>query len=384
MTIKSDEKSKKYSAIKTRIFLTDLVLTVCLLVIFQVFLSRRVSVLAHNSGIGFYAGCFVFVAAFMLFLYVMSLPLHVYSSFILEHKFGLSRQSLSSWFRDEAKSAGLSFVLAVFCVETFYALLRNFSSAWWIIAAAAWIFFLIILAKFFPVFIIPLFYKYLPMEDNEYKKKVIDTAERAGVKLMDVCRIDFSRKTSKANAALVGLGRTRRVILADTLVEKFSPEEVEVVAAHEFGHFKFGHMRKLLFFSGLTTIAGFFLLSRLMGEIVHFFGSSEIYDLYLLPILVFMMMLFGVFLMPIQNFFSRVLEREADSFSLKLTSNPEAFISAMEKLAFINLAETDPSFLKKVFLYNHPPIRERIEMAKNVRAEKNERYEKTSKNSSSK
>jgi STE24 endopeptidase len=360
-------RAKKYSAIKTRIFAADLVLTVVLLAVFQAFLSRPVSQMVFNIYSNFYAACFIFACAFLFFMYIASFPLHFIGSFFVERRFGLSNQSFGAWLTDEAKSGALSFALSIVCIQVFYLVLRNFPTAWWAIAAMAWIFFTVVLARFLPVLVIPMFFKYFPIEDRPLKERIMALAEKTGVRLMDVCKIDFSRKTRKANAALVGLGKTRRVILADTLTEEFSPEEVEVVVAHEFGHFKCRHIWQLLIFSGIMTIAGFFVLSLIAGKIVVLTGASGLSDLYLFPVLVFLMIAFGIVLLPLQNLFSRVLEREADRFALDVTGEPEGFISVMRKLASMNLADVAPSKLKKIFLYDHPPIAERIRMAENAR-----------------
>jgi len=356
-------RSKKYSAVKTRIFSLGLVFTIIALAVFQLFLSRPVAMMALGVHPNFYIACFIFAGAFFLFMYVAGFPLHFVSSFFVERHFGLSRQTFAAWLVDEAKSTVLSFGLSIICIQVFYLVLRNFPAAWWMILAVAWIFFSIVLARFLPVLLIPIFFKYLPIEDDMLKAKIIALAEKAGIRLMDVCRIDLSRKTAKANAALVGLGKTRKVILADTLTDGFTPSEIMVVIAHEFGHFKHKHMHKLLAFSGGMTMIGFFVLSLIAGRIVAFTGAFGISDLYLFPVLVFLLFASGIILLPVQNLFSRILERQADRYALDLTGAPEEFILVMEKLAEMNLADTEPSKMKKVFLYDHPPISERIGMA---------------------
>jgi len=360
-------KSKKYSAVKARIFAADIVITVLSLGVFQFFLSRPVFRAAFAIHSNFYVACLIFSGIFLLFMYVTGFPLHLAGSFFVERRFKLSRQNFGAWTADEAKSAVLSFALSIICIQVFYLVLRNFPAAWWIISAAAWIFFSVVLTRFLPVFLIPIFFKYAPIADRPLRERIMALAERAGIRLMDVCQIDFSRKTAKANAALVGLGKTRKVILADTLTQGFAPEEVEAVVAHEFGHFKHKHIWQLLAFSGITTITGFFVLFLAAEKIAALTGAAGISDLYLLPALVFLMAVFGFILLPLQNFFSRVLERQADGFALDLTGAPEEFISMMEKLAATNLADMEPSRLQKVFLYNHPPIADRIRMARDFR-----------------
>lgn len=355
-------RSKKYSAIKTKIFVADLVISVVALGAFQLLLSRPVSQLAIKAHHNFYIACLVYAAVFLGFMYIVSFPLNITGSFFVERSFALSRQSFSAWLWDELKSVVLSFVLYMACIEGFYLILRNFPDFWWLIAAGAWIFFSVVLARLMPVLLIPIFYKYSPVENASLRERIMALAEKAKIRLTEVCQIDFSRKTAKANAALVGLGGTRKVILADTLVNGFESGEVEAVVAHEFGHQKYRHIWQLLAFSAAMTAAGFFILSRAAEKIVSLTGAAGLTDLYIFPVLVFLMLAFGILLLPVQNYFSRVLERQADRFVLEVTSDPDAFISVMKKLADMNLAEVNPSFLKKIFMYNHPPISERIKM----------------------
>ncbi|NQT33379.1 MAG: M48 family metallopeptidase [Candidatus Omnitrophica bacterium] len=366
----ASEKSRRYSAVKTRFFIADLGLSFLSLVIFQFLLARPVSEFASASSANFYITCLIFSCAFLFFMYIIDLPLRFLSSFIVEKRFLLSNQSPGEWFLDEGKSAVLSFVVSLGCIIVFYAILRNFPDAWWVISAAGWVFFTIVLTRLMPVLLIPLFFKYKTIDDGVLKDSIMDLAKNAGVDLVDVCQIDYSRKTKKANAALVGLGKTRKVIFTDTLIDDFSLREVVSVAAHEFGHFRKKHIWQLLTFSAIVTLLGFFILSRTAEAITSVMGASGLTDLYILPFLVLLLSIFGIILMPAQNFFSRVLERQADGFTLKLTGDADAFVSVMKKLAEMNLADTDPSWLKKVFLYNHPPISERIRMAQEFNRDK--------------
>ncbi|MGB2600526.1 MAG: M48 family metallopeptidase [Candidatus Omnitrophota bacterium] len=355
-------RSKKYAAIKTKIFVADIILSVVALGAFQLLLSRPVSRFAFEAHHNFYIACFIYTAVFLGFMYVASFPLNITGSFFVEKSFALSKQSFFAWVCDEAKSVALSFVLYMACIEVFYLILRNFPTFWWAIAAGAWIFFSVVLARLMPVLLIPIFFKYSPIEDASLKEKIMALAEKSRIRLTEVCQIDFSRKTTKANAALVGLGGTRKVILADTLMNEFEQDEVVAVVAHEFGHQKYRHIWQLLAFSAVMTTAGFFVLSRVAEKVVALAGATGLTDLYIFPVLVFLMLAFGILLLPIQNYFSRVLERQADRFVFEVTGKPDAFIAVMRKLADTNLADMNPSFLKKIFMYNHPPVSERIEM----------------------
>lgn len=361
--VRIPERSKRYAAIKTRVFVADVFLTAISILVFQCFLAKEVSRFAYGISSSFYIAALVFSIVFLAFLYLVSFPLHIIGSFVVEKRFGLSRQTIFGWALDEGKSVILSLVLSLGCILVFYLILRSFPHFWWIILAVAWIFFSVILVSLMPVLLIPIFYKYLPLKDEELKRRIIALATRSGVDLEDVCGIDLSRKTAKANAALVGLGKTRKVILGDTLTENFTMREIEAVMAHEFAHFKYRHMRKLLTFSAITTLIGFFILFLILGPLANLLGSSSISDLYLLPVIALFLFASGLILAPLSNYFSRVLERQADAFALDITADPTTFISVMEKLGNMNLADTNPSLVKKIFLYDHPPICERIMMA---------------------
>ena len=358
-----ESRAKKYAGIRARFFLLDIIVTVGLLAAFGLFLSDIVLSAAQSLCSGFYSVRFVFILLFMIFLYLAQFPLHLASSFFVERSFGLSKQSLRSWIKDEVKGALIFFVLSAVCIGAFYFIVRNFSQYWWIVATAGWIFFSVILSKLLPVIFIPMFFKYSPIKDPSLKNSILRLADKAKVPVTDVCKIDFSSKTVKANAALVGLGSTRKVVLADTLIDEFDLDETEAVVAHEFGHLKYKHIWKLLFLSGVSILAGFFLLKSFSAILLKASGASDLTDPRLLPLIFLLSSIFSVLIMPIHNFFSRILEEEADTFALELTGEPGAFVSVMKKLAVTNLADTDPSRIRKIFFYNHPPISERIKMA---------------------
>ncbi len=359
----ADAKNKRYSSVKTQLVLLDLVLTFIFLVAFQMFLSKGAEEIAMRASSFFYVACLVYTFIFMAFMYVVSLPVSIVSAFLVERHFGLTERTFGSWLVDESKSVALSLALYSVCALVFYFVLRNFPGSWWGITAVLWILFTIVMARLLPVLLIPLFYKYLPLEDPSLKDDILALSEKSGVELVDVSQIDLSKKTKKANAALVGMGSTRRVVLADTLVDGFTREEILSVVAHEFGHHKKKHILKLLVWSSIMTAASFYILFVLAAKIAVFLGASSISELFLMPSYIILFSIFGLTILPFQNFFSRVLEREADDFALAVTENVPAFISVMNRLAEKNLSDTHPGTLKKIFLYSHPPISERVERA---------------------
>ena len=233
--------------------------------------------------------------------------------------------------------------------------------------ATGWIFLTIVMAKLAPVIIIRLFYKFELLGDNELRERLVHLADRFDIKVLDVFRLDLSAKTKKANAALVGMGKTRRVLLGDTLIENYTKDEIEVVMAHELAHHKLAHMSKLVFSGSLGMIATFYFINLLSKISIGPFGIRPINDISAFPSMIFFIILFGLIISPIQNAFSRRLEASADLMCLKKTGLKKAFISCMEKLAKQNLADPEPNRFIEIMLYDHPPISKRLAMAKDFK-----------------
>lgn len=220
-----------------------------------------------------------------------------------------------------------------------------------------------ILARLVPIIIIPLFFKYKKLSDEVLRQRILNLAKKMKIKLLDVFEIDFSKKTLKANAAFVGMGKTRRVILADTLKDKYTPEEIEVILAHEFAHYKMKHLLKLILLNSLVTLGCFYLIFRTSGSVLAAFGFSSLSDIAALPVVIIYFTLFGIITQPLTNLISRRFEKDADIAALKVTQNKDAFISMMNKLADQNLADRNPHPLIKFYFFDHPPISERISLA---------------------
>ena len=295
------------------------------------------------------------------------MPLGFYKSFVLEHKFDLSNQRLIGWTKDELKKILISFVIFLLFVEFLYLFLRSFPYTWWIWLAGTWILFSIVFAKLVPVLILPLFFKYEELKNKPLKDRLIRLAAACKIKVLDVFRLDLSAKTKKANAALAGIGSTRRVLLGDTLLNNYADKEIEVVLAHELAHHKFRHIWRSLIFNGVSAIVGFYFVHLVISSTVDKLAFENMHDVRTLPLILLLLTLLSVVAMPVENSYSRAMERKADSFALSLTNSPDAFISCMDKLANQNLADKAPSKIVEFMLYNHPPISKRIKMAKNYK-----------------
>ena len=294
---------------------------------------------------------------------VLAFPLRWVRGFWLPRRFGLLHQSLASWLTDRAKAAALGAVLGLGGVLVIYGLLAA-TRWWWLIAAAVFFVVGIALAALFPILIVPLFYRLTPLANPELTDTLLALARRAGVAVVGVWVVDESRKSRTANAAVVGLGRTRRIILYDTLATSFRREEVEAVLAHELGHHVHGDLRRGLLVQGALTLLTFWLAGRFMDAGVGYWGLAGPADPAGLPWLALVLLGIGVLQLPLSNGFSRWIERQADDFALTLTGNPAAFIGAMERLGELNLAERKPHRLKELLLYSHPALDRRIARAR--------------------
>lgn len=311
-----------------------------------------------------YALIAAYLLCFLALFGAVRFPLGFYGAFWLEHRFGLSNQRFRAWLWREAKSAALSVALLTLFLELVYELLRRFPAGWWILAAGAWIALGVVLAKLGPVLIMPLFYKSKPLEAESVCRRIRALAEGTGLRVEGVYEFDLSRDTKKANAALAGLGRTRRVLLADTLLREFSEDEIAVISAHEIGHHVRRHIWKGLGVAAVGAAVGLWLVHVAGSAWAAGLGFRGLEQIAAFPVFALVLLGFVLVTMPLQNALSRMMERTSDGYAIQRTGRPGAFISAMEKLAKLNLADPDPHPLIEFMLYSHPPIRKRIAAAR--------------------
>ncbi len=287
-----------------------------------------------------------------------------YYGFRLEHKYQLSNQKLRPWLFDEVKGFALGIVLGGIAIEVLYFILRQYPEHWWLIAWGVFMGLFVLMAQLAPVILFPIFYKFEPLDDEDLKRRLIVLGERAGTRIRGVYRWRLSEKTKKANAALAGLGSTRRIILADTLLDNYSHEEIEAVLAHELGHHVHRHILKSIAMQAATSFIGFWaanLALHYAAERLHVFESLS--DFANLPLLALVFTVLGFLLMPALNAYSRYNERQADRYAFESIASVEPFISSMNKLAGQNLAERTPSRLVEILFHSHPAISRRVEAA---------------------
>ncbi len=294
---------------------------------------------------------------------LLDAPMSYYRGFVLPHRYGLSTQTFRAWLWDQVKGAAIGGVLGLLLIEVMYALLRISPDWWWLWTALVMLLFTVILSNLAPVLIFPLFYKFTPLDDEELVERLTRLAERAGARVRGVYRFDMSSKTVQANAAVAGLGNTRRIILGDTLLDNFSADEIETVLAHELGHHVHGDMGKGILVQSALTLGGLWLAGLALKWGVVFFGFAGVADVAAMPWLALVLGAFGLITSPLSNGYSRWRERLADGYALETTQKPKAFATAMTRLADQNLADADPERWVEVLLHSHPAISRRVAMA---------------------
>lgn len=334
-------------------------------------LSLNVAVLAYmlSSGATFrlrdwaHGSVLVYALVFGALLQVLHLPLRFYSGFILEHRFGLSRLTVFRWLKDEVIGAVVGGAFALAGLEVIYYLMRTYPQNWWIYAACCFVAFAVLLTNLAPVVLLPLFFKFKPVQNPELQRRVEELSHRTNTRVRGIFEWALGEKTRKANAAVVGWGNTRRIIVSDTLLADFSADEIEVIMAHELCHHVRNHIWLSIALQGALTFAGFFLLRWSLERFGPDFGFMGVADIAGLPFLMLVTGALSIAAMPIVNGFSRRLEREADLYALDLTDDSLAFVSSMERLGRLNMANESPHPVIEFIFYSHPSIEKRVRMA---------------------
>ncbi|NJN96904.1 MAG: M48 family metallopeptidase [Anaerolineales bacterium] len=358
-------RAKEYAQISRRLFGLDLALGAAYVLLWILagwspWLRDQV----HQFTTAAWLSVPLFAAGFGLPYIVLTAPLTYYSGFVLPHRYGQSNQTFQAWLWDQLKGLLIAGVLGLIVLEVIYALLGAFPQTWWLWTALVMLVFTVLLSNLAPVLIFPLFYKYKALDDEDLVNRLTHLATQAGARVQGVYVFDMSSKTVAANAALMGLGNTRRIVLGDTLVEKFTAPEIETVLAHELGHHVHRDLPLGILVQSLLTLIGFWLADAVMRWGVAALGYTGLTDPATLPLLMVAMSIFGLVTMPLSNAWSRWREVKADEYALKITGKPRAFISAMTRLANQNLADVEPPAWVEFLLHSHPSINKRVAAAR--------------------
>lgn len=360
------KKAKEYARINRRLMLLDFVIT-GVYVIAWLFLgwSQMLKQWLLNFTTNQWLLVFLFVLVIGGIIFLINLPLSYYQGYSLPHRYDLSTQTVAGWITDQVKGILIGGVFGMLVLEIIYAILRAYPALWWLWAALILLVFNVLLANLAPTLLMPLFNKFTPLgaDHAELADRLMQLASRSGTFVRGVFKFDMSKRTRQANAALTGLGNTRRIILGDTLLSEFTPAEIETVMAHELGHQVNKDIPQGIIFGIITTLVGLFLASLGLKWGVKVFGFSGVGDIAAFPLLLIVLGLYGLITMPLENGFSRWRERRADQYALALTHNGTAFASALKRLANQNLSDAEPEAWVEWLLYSHPALAKRIAMA---------------------
>jgi len=321
--------------------------------------------LAYRLGFQNYSlAVFVYLLLLLLISKALGIGLDYYG-YRLERRYKLSTQRFRAWIWDEVKGFLVGLVLGSVVVELLYYTIRQWPERWWLLAWALFMVLFVLLAQLAPVALFPIFYKFEPLDNEELRRRLVVLSERAGTRVRGVYRWKLSEKSKKANAALTGLGATRRIILADTLLDNYTSDEIEAVLAHELGHHVHRHILKSIFVQAAITLFGFWAANFALHYAVdhQLFEFVQVSDFANLPLLALVATVLSFLLMPALNAYSRYNERQADRYAFESIASVEPFISSMNKLAEQNLAERTPGKWVEWFFHSHPSISRRLAAA---------------------
>lgn len=361
------EKARQYARISRRLMLVNLFISAFYALLWLVCgWSKSLTISIQTITANAWLQIALYLLIFSGILYFIDLPLSYYESFHLPHRFEISTQTLHGWISDQAKGILLGSVIGLSIIEIIYLIMRHYPQTWWIWVSGFLLVFNVLLAYLAPVLLFPIFNKFTPLgkEHQELIERLKNLANKAGTHVEGVYLMDMSRRTKAANAALTGMGKTRRIILGDTLINSFTPDEIETVLAHELGH----HVHKDLFYltlvSAISTVLGMYLVSLGLNWSVHQFDLGNISNIAAFPLVLILLGAYQFITMPIVNAFSRWRESLADEYALQITGKGAAYATALVRLADQNLAEAEPEAWVEWLLYSHPALGKRIAKAR--------------------
>lgn len=358
-------REKAYNTIKLRLSIADIVLNIIIIGILAFSgISPFIVAMVTAHIVNDYLVFLVFITVVGIVYSVLDFPFDFYGGYIIEHRFDLSNQSVPAWLWEKIKGAAVGIVVGVPVAVVFYVFLKMTGWLWWLWFSLFMFFISVFLARIAPVIIFPLFYKFRELESDPIRERIGSLLEGSGIAISGIYTFNLSKDTKKANAGFTGIGRSKRIILSDTLIEHFTPDEIAVIFAHEMGHYKKRHIVKSIVLGTVSIFLSFFLCGELYRLTLAELGYNNVYDIAAIPILFFYLTIFSLVTMPLSNALSRKYEREADRYALDATRDKNSFISSMEKLADLNLADRDPNPVTEFMFYSHPSIKKRIAFAR--------------------
>ncbi len=343
---------------------SDMILLFFILSGLFVWINAQISALNLH---GIISGTLFFLVCSLL-MGTVEIPFDLYRNFVIEKRFSFNNLTLKLWLSDLVKSLLVSFIVMGLFLTVLLSLIHYFEQTWWL---WVWIFFLcfqLLVMWLYPVVIAPLFNTFEPIEDEELKNRILSVAQKSGIRVSGLFRMDAGKRSRHSNAYFTGVGRSKRIVLFDTLIDTHTTDEIVAVLAHELGHWKMGHIRKQLMLSMGVSLAGLYIAYRLVNSPILYaaFGFDEVriyIGLFLLTIVVKPL---AFFLTPLTSMLSRHFERQADEFACLLTGDSAPLVSALKQLAKENLSNLHPHPFYAWFFYSHPPLVRRIERLKGM------------------
>ncbi|NLT52205.1 MAG: M48 family metallopeptidase [Ignavibacteria bacterium] len=357
----TDKRAKKYNKIKLWFSIGEGIASFIMIFLFVISgLSLQLEKFLYSFLQNEYLVFIAFVIVAGITASGLFFPINYYTGFVLEHKYNLSNQTFIKWLREDLKEVLVGGVIGVPLLLLFYFVLIKFEALWWLPFAIILFLFSVVLAQILPVLILPLFYKITPVENEDLKERILKLSADAGLKVENVFRFDMSKNTKKANAAFTGLGKTKRILLGDTLLDNYDNDEIETVIAHELGHYKRKHIIKNILIGTASSFLTLFIIAYLYGISINWFRFNTITQIAAIPLISLWAMLIGIIQTPLSNMLSRKFEYEADEYAVKTTNKKNSFISTLEKLNEQNLGDKEPHPFTEWFFYSHPSIKKRI------------------------
>jgi STE24 endopeptidase len=367
----NEDKSTRYHRLRRRADLLGTAAAGVLLIALSLFggahrLRELAAAIAQwvPGGVEEAATVILLTIVLVLILQIVEFPFAFYQGYLLEHRYGLSTQTAGHWLKDQAKGVAVGVLLAIAGTSIVYLALRESPDHWWWISAAVFALATIGLARIAPVVLLPIVYKFKPLDRPALVDRLMALATRARTDVVGVFEWVLSGHTKKANAALAGMGSTRRILLSDTLLADYSEDEIEVILAHELAHHVHRDLWRGIAVQSVALIGGFFVANLVLRGVADRLELRGVSDPAGLPVLMLAGGVWSFLVMPFANALSRAQERAADRYALTTTRNVDAFVTAMKRLSQQNLAEEYPSPIVRWLFYSHPPIRERIDAAR--------------------
>ena len=357
----SSRRIKTYQRIKLLLSIVSSLFTAGILILLLVtHWSSDIYLLTHEISDAPFLRFVVYATCIASLVGIVNLVFSISSELLLERRYGLSNQSLSQWMMQQAKGLLVGGVIGLPVLSIFYWCFITYNTFWWLPLGAILFLFSVLLARIAPLIIFPLFYTFTSIEASSLRDKIEALCSKQGVKFDGIFSFNMSKESKKANAAFTGIGKAKRILLADTLLQSFTEDEIVSVFAHELGHYKHRHVLKGMLLGAVHLFAMLFISSKLFSWLLLQAGFTQETFVPALPLLALSLSAIGLLSSPIFHAVSRNHERQADAFAAQISNDPHTFIAALSRLADMNLADRAPHPLVEFFFHSHPSIQKRI------------------------